>query len=162
MVQFCSHLPVASRHTFFYSARLIRNSLSGFRLFSFEDISILSPCGPVFSYPSSSTSISHVIFIPPHRATPFSGLCGPQLLAIRSPHWHYSHQSDGFMAASYTAISGTATIVYVGLHPQPIINVCAVPCFLDVLPCAYRLHLRRVCACFAWTLTAYRRFVSHT
>lgn len=61
-----------SRHTFFYSARLIRNSLSGFRPSSFEDISILSPCGSVFSYPSSTASICHVIFIPLLNARPRS------------------------------------------------------------------------------------------
>jgi len=34
-------------------------------------------------------------------------------------------QSDGFVAASYTAVSGAAAIVY-GLHSPPIVSVCAV------------------------------------
>jgi hypothetical protein len=75
-----------------------------------------------------------------------------------------SHQSDGFVAASsYTAVSGAAAIVY-GLHSPPIISVCAVfprCASVCVSPLPF-LHLQRVCTCLAWTLTAYRRFVSHT
>lgn len=152
---FPSHLGIL----FPYSARVIRNNLSGSRPCHLEDISILSPCGSVFSYPSSTASISHVIFIPlsarPQSPALWSAAayCPLTLLAL------LPHQLNGFVGASYTAVSGAAAIVY-GLHSPPIISVCAV--FHDVLPCASRLYLSYTYdVYFAWTLT-YRRFVSHT
>jgi hypothetical protein len=119
-----------SRHTFFYSARLIRNSLSGSRPCSFEDISILSPCGSVFSYPSSTASISHVIFIPLLHARPrlrplWSAAACHTLTSLAL----LSHQLDGFVAASsYTAVSGSAAIVYGLPHYQCLCRVSSM-CF---------------------------------
>jgi len=105
---------------------------------SFEDISILSPCGSVFSYPSSTASISHVIFIPLLPATPFSGLCGPRLLAIRSPCRHYcGNRTD--LWASLTPLYPAQQQLYMASIPRPL--SVFVPCFLDVLPCASRLCL---------------------
>jgi hypothetical protein len=161
-VQFCSHLPVAS---FFYSARLIRNSLIGSRPFQLRGHPFCPPAAQFFlipvplqaflkSYLSLSSARDPVL-----RPLWSAADCHPLTSLALLPH-----QSDGFVAASsYTAVSGAATIVY-GLHPQPIISVCAVfprCASVCVSPLPF-LHLRRVCASFAWTLTTYRRFVAHT
>lgn len=66
---------------YFFLLCSIRNSLSGSRPVRGHIHPV--PCGPVFSYLSSTASISHVIFIP-LAGRPCSSACGPR----RSPCWH--------------------------------------------------------------------------
>jgi hypothetical protein len=89
--------------------------------------------------------MSYLSLSSPRRATPFSGLRGPQLLVTHSPRWQYSNQSDGYVAASYTSISGAAVSVY-GLHPQPIRAVfpsCTFVC-VSLTPRTTRMRLFRL------------------
>jgi hypothetical protein len=129
---FPSHLGIL----FSYSACPIRNSSRPFQ----RTYPSCPPAAQFFSYPSSTASISHVIFIPLLTARPRS-----PAFVVRGclPSAHLA----GTTAAPVGRIRGrllqrcirrsSNCIWFAFPHPLSVF----VPCFFDVLPCASRLCL---------------------